>query len=234
MTWEQRAFLEAAAGEPRYATMSAVLAKAGLRPGEGFALQPGDIDWGERTLRIERAWNLGRVKATKTYEERTVDLTPDLVRALAEHMTWLKAEALRRGWGEPEWLFPIDEGHPHDEARVRKVFKRALAKAKLPTFRARGGCADHLRQCAARSRESVATVRYYARWIPNKGRRWVDLLDRATNAVAAIAEAISSPIWNQIWNQTDPKSQIRHSGELEVPDSIGGPSRTRTLDPLIN
>jgi hypothetical protein len=30
-----------------------------------------------------------------------------------------------------------------------------------------------------------------------------------------------------------PESQIGHSGDFEVPDSIGGPSRTRTLDPLI-
>ncbi len=50
-------------------------------------------------------------------------------------MTWLKAEALRQGWGEPEWRFANEEGEPHDEARVRKVFKRALGKAKLPTFR---------------------------------------------------------------------------------------------------
>ena len=77
------------------------------------------------------------------------------------------------------------------------------------------------------------TLRYYARWIPTKGRRWVDLLDRVTGAVAAAAEAVSGPIWNQIWNQTAPKSQIGHSGDSEVPDSIGGPSRTRTLDPLI-
>ena len=39
------------------------------------------------------------MKPTKTYEERTVDLTPELVRALAQHMTWLKAETLRQGWG---------------------------------------------------------------------------------------------------------------------------------------
>jgi integrase len=136
MTWEQRdAFLAAAATDTRYVTLFAVLAKAGLRPGEAFALKPGDIDWGERTVRVERPWNRGRVKATKTYEERTVDLSPELVRALARHMTWLKAEILRRGRSEPEWLFPNDDGRPHDEARVRRVFKRALGTAKLPAFR---------------------------------------------------------------------------------------------------
>ena len=81
------------------------------------------------------------------------------------------------------------------------------------------------------------TLKYYARWIPSRGKRWVDLLDRAANAtvsaVTAAAEAVSGPMWNQIWNQIDPKQQIGHSGDAEVPDSIGGPSRTRTLDPLI-
>jgi len=61
----------------------------------------------------------------------------------------------------------------------------------------------------------------------------VDLLDRVSEAVTTAAEAVSGPIWNQIWNQTAPKSQIGHSGDPEVPDKIGGPSRTRTLDPLI-
>ena len=41
------------------------------------------------------------MKPTKTYEERTVDLNIELLRALAQHMTWLKSEALRRRWGEP-------------------------------------------------------------------------------------------------------------------------------------
>ena len=31
----------------------------------------------------------------------------------------------------------------------------------------------------------TTTLRYYAEWIPSKGRRWVDLLDRAIDAVAA-------------------------------------------------
>ena len=40
-------------------------------------------------------------------------------------------------------------------------------------------------------------------------------------------------IWNQIGARSPPKQQIGHSGDPEVPDSFGGPSRTRTLDPLI-
>ena len=198
MTWEQRdAFLEAAAAEPRYATLFSLLAKTGMRPGEAFALKPGDIDWSERSVRVERAWNLGRVKPTTTYEERTVDLTPELVQALAQYMTRLKAEALRQGWGEPEWLFPNEGGKPHDEARVRKVFKRALGKAKLPAFRLydlRHTFASLLlSERAPISYVSAqlghvnpaTTLRYYTRWIPNKGQRWVDLLDRVAAAVTS-------------------------------------------------
>ena len=79
--------------------------------------------------------SLGRIKPTKTYEERTVDLTPDLLQTIQCHLTWLKTEALRRGTGEPEWLFPNEDGGPMDESRVRKAFKRALKDAKLPAFR---------------------------------------------------------------------------------------------------
>jgi len=246
MTWEQRdAFLTAAALERQYSALFVLLAKAGLRPGEAFALKPGDIDWNGRTMRVERAWNLGGEKPTKTYEERTVDLTPELVHALERHVRWLKEEALRHGWGEPAWLFPNDEGKPHDESRVRKAFKRALKRAKLPAFRlydlrhtfaslllAAGAPITYVSAQLGHANPAT-TLRYYARWIPSRGSRWVVLLDRVAGAVASAAEAVSSSIWNQIWNQTGAKNQIGHSGDPEVPDSIGGPSRTRTLDPLI-
>src|SRR4029450_5906820 len=122
-------------------------------------------------------------------------------------------------------LFPNDEGNQHDEARVRKVFKRALGKAKLPAFRLydlRHTYASLLLSASAPITYVSAqlghvnpstTLRYYARWIPNKGRRWVDLLDRVTGAVATAAEAVSAPIWNHFWNQSDPKNQIGHSGD---------------------
>ena len=61
----------------------------------------------------------------------------------------------------------------------------------------------------------------------------MDLLDRVTGAVATAAEAAAGPIWNQIWDHTGQKSQIGHSGDSEVPDSIGGPWRTLTSDPLL-
>ncbi len=242
MTWEQRdAFLAAAAGDRPYGTLFQVLAKAGLRPGEGFALKPGDLDLRERTMRVERAWSLGRLKPTKTYEERTVDLTPELATALERHLVWLKAEGLRRGRGEPEWLFPNDDGHPMDESRVRKMFKLALKRAKLPAFRvydlrhtyaslllAAGAPITYVSAQLGHANPST-TLRYYAKWIPSRGQRWVDLLDRVAGFLGAQAARLVpklEPIWNRTHESGTP-------GSLEVPDSFGGPSRTRTLDPLI-
>ena len=69
MTWEQRTLLlDAAMQEPRWGALLATLAKAGLRPGEAFALRPDDIDFREKTISVERAASYGRIKATKTYE----------------------------------------------------------------------------------------------------------------------------------------------------------------------
>jgi integrase len=112
-----------------------VLAKAGLRPGEAFALQLGDVDLQAQTLQVERAVNLGRIKPTKTYDCRTVDLTPELIRELHRHVLRLKEEALRRGWGEPVWLFPNDANHPYDKWKAGDAFRRTLKRAGLPHFR---------------------------------------------------------------------------------------------------
>jgi integrase len=242
MSWEQRdRFLGAVAGDRRYAALFAVLAKAGLRPSEAFALQLGDVDARGRTLRVERAWALGRLKATKTYEERTVDLTADLVRVLERHLAWVKAETLRHGWRDMEWLFPNDDGHPLDESRARKAFKQALKRAGLPAFRLydlRHTYASLLLAASAPITYVSAqlghanpstTLRYYARWIPSQGRRWVDVLDRMASTVAA-GMARLVPDLEPIWNQNDESGTPRVVG---VPDSTGGPSRTRTLDPLI-
>ena len=212
----------------------ALLAKAGLRPGEAFAIKPGDLDLRERTVRVERAWNLGRIKPTKTYEERVVDLTPELVATLQRHLAWVKSEGLRLGRGEPEWLFPNDEGNPMDESRVRKVFKRALKAAALPEFRlydlrhtyaslllAANAPITYVSAQLGHANPST-TLRYYARWIPNKGRRWADVLDRVT-------DYLGSKLGTRKWN----RNEIGHPGAPEVADLLGGPSRTRTVDPLI-
>ena len=102
MTWEQKQVFEQALIELRqegrvpypYATAFQVLLKAGLRPGEAFALQPGDLDLFGQRVRVERAVDRGQIKSTKTAETRTVDLSADLAGKLAEYLTWLESEQL--------------------------------------------------------------------------------------------------------------------------------------------
>jgi len=193
MAREQRDALLAKASENhdrRHSVLFKVLAKGGLRPGETFALRPEDIDFRDKTLRVERALEKDRtVRPTKTYETRIVDLTPELAAALKRYLAWLKEQALRHGWGEPEWLFPNEAGRPLDEAGVRKVFKQTLERAGLPGFRlydlrhtyaslllAEGAPVTYVSEQMGHS-SPATTFRFYARWIPSKGRRWADVLD---------------------------------------------------------
>ncbi len=136
-----------------------------------------------------------------------------------------------------------------DESRLRKAFKCALKDAKLPAFRVydlRHTYASLLlaerapiTYVAAQLGHANAstTLRYYAKWIPSKGQRWADLLDRVTTSVRdtvssaaeGLASAVGSILGTKIWNQ----NEIGEPRVAQLPDSIGGPSRTRTLDPLI-
>ncbi len=195
---------------PPYATLFAVLAKAGLRPSEAYTLIPEDVDLEGRTLRVERALDLGgRVKATKTHETRRVHLSRGLAGLLRQHLAWLKAEALRRGWVAPRWLFPSEAGTPLDHNNVAKVFKRALRAAGLPpTFRlydlrhtfaslmlARGAPITYVsRQLGHRN--PATTLRYYSRWIPGEESPWADLVDPGTAPPApyAVARAVLAAI----------------------------------------
>jgi integrase len=192
MSWEHRDnFLAKAASDRRHHALFATLVKAGLRPGEGFALRPMDIDFKNQTLRVERAaTDDGHVKDTKTHETRTVDLTSDLTLTLKRHLTWLKAEALRAGSGEPEWLFPKDDGALMDKDHAAAVFRRTLKQAGLPHYRvydlrhtfaslllAEGAPITYVAAQLGHA-SPATTLRYYAKWIPSKGKRWVNSLDR--------------------------------------------------------
>jgi integrase len=202
MSWQDRdAFLAAAASSRRYHALFSVLAKAGLRPGEAFALQPGDLELRARTLRVERAITLGaRVKDTKTHDVRTVDLTQDLAQTLRRWLVALKAESLAAGRGEPDWLFAKADGTLMDKDHAAAVFRKMLRLAKLPDYRvydcrhtyaslllASGAPITYVSQQLGHS-SPATTLRFYARWIPSKGRRWADVLDRESKETAMPAD----------------------------------------------
>jgi integrase len=191
-SWEDRdALLAACALDRRHHALLATLAKAGLRPGEGMALKPEDLDFKAMTATVERAvTDGGRVKDCQTHEVRTIDLTPDLAATLKKHLTWLKAEALRVGANNREWMFPRRDGSLMDKDYLGAVLRRALKRAGLPHHRvydlrhtyaslllADGAPITYVSAQLGHS-SPATTMRHYARWMPSKGRRWVDLLDR--------------------------------------------------------
>ncbi len=115
-----------AAANARDATLLSVLAYAGLRPQEAFALQWGDVR--HHTLLIQRAVSLGQEKDTKTSAHRTV-------RLLAPLREDLLAWQLRSGRpGEDALVFPGPSGlwtkTTYDNWRKR-AFDRACKAAKV-------------------------------------------------------------------------------------------------------
>jgi hypothetical protein len=65
----------------------------------------------------------------------------------------------------------------------------------------------------------TTTQQFYARWIPAKGERFIEAVDDRTA--------------DSRWHRLGTKSDSGAPDAPEAPETIGGPSRTRTLDPLI-
>jgi len=184
----------AANGEKRRALYGDVLvilmAKTGMRPGEAVALQPGDLDLGQHTIRIERAATLaGQVKTTKTAEVRTVDCSAQLTQRLEAYRIWRELESMTGRWGDMPWLFQNNHGKLYEERHLRSVFHRILHRTNLPSFRV-----SDLRHSFASLLLSsnvpllyvskqlghanpTMTLKYYARWIPTGDQRYVEVLD---------------------------------------------------------
>jgi integrase len=112
-----------------------LLADAGLRPGEACAVKWSDFDALGKIVRIERAaTDTGRVKDTKTGEDREVDLSPRLVAALNDLQAKLEADALAAGRNDiSPWVFGTRAGKPPRPHRVAKTFHKVLSAAGLHT-----------------------------------------------------------------------------------------------------
>jgi len=177
--------------DPRYRMLFVLMAKTGMRPGEAIALQLGDLDVHEHTIRIERAATLGgQVKSTKTAEVRTVDLSAKLIPKLEAYRAWRELESMTGRWGDTPWLCPNDQGRLYEERHLRRVFHRILHRANLPNFRvydlrhtyaslllSAGVPLLYVSQQLGHTNPTT-TLRYYARWIPTGEQRYVDVLDR--------------------------------------------------------
>lgn len=109
----------------RYWALVELMAWAGLRPGEAYALRVGKFNPTRKTLVIDTAVS----GETKTGESRTLDGTmlPDgLIEHLSDHIDWFSS------WDADALIFPSDEGKMIDLGNFRsRVFQPACKRAGL-------------------------------------------------------------------------------------------------------
>ena len=246
------AFLAAAeAYTPVYAPLFVLLEQAGLRPGEAFALQSKDLDFVSGHIRVERALSGRRIEPTKTGRARRVDMSKVLAKVLRRLHVERRREKLERGWKNmPPWVFCTEAGTPLDESRVRKHFAEALRHAKLDSFTlydlrhtfasqllARGVPITYVSAQLGHANPAI-TLQFYAHWIPTEHQRFVDLLPgpktkrSRTSRVGSPAKGSGARTATR-GHQLGTKSNSGAPDVPEAPEKNGGPSRTRTLDPLI-
>jgi len=131
-------------------------------------------------------------------------------------------EGRRGGTSLPEAATPLDA------SRVRKVFRKVLKHADLPRHFTPHGLRHTFASLLLQQGESPAyvprqlghapiqlTVDTYGKWLPMGNKAAVNQLDDQKGSTGVARAATGTP------------------GVSEVPVNVGGPSRTRTLDPLI-
>jgi integrase len=192
----------------RWLMLFSLLAGTGLRPSEALALRTGDLDLTRKRLSVKRALDLdGSEKLTKTKRQRTVDLSDALVAQLGDYRTWVDVEAMAHG-RDSLWLFRDDAGHVIVQEQILYHFRKILKQAGLPHFTPydlRHTFASlllssnvpllYVAKMLGHSK-ATTTLKYYATWMPDEERPYVNLLDKT-------------------WHQTlAPKTEvIDHSGE---------------------
>ena len=110
---------EAQGEERRLYPFLLLLARAGLRLGEAFALQWPDFDFTGREIRVARAFSHGRLDTPKRGHGSTVDMSRQLEAVLQHLLT-------------ATWVFCTTTGTMLNKGNVRRVFVRLLMRTKLP------------------------------------------------------------------------------------------------------
>jgi integrase len=138
---QARIFLQAIQGD-RLEALFTVALSLGLRRGEALGLRWTDIDFQNRTLRVNQSLQRleGRLQITelKTKSSRRVlDLPGTLINKLREHRTRQLEEKMLTGphWQETGLVFTSRIGTPVDPRHVKRRLDPLLKKAELPHFR---------------------------------------------------------------------------------------------------
>ena len=220
MSAEQFVAFSAAARDPKereFGSFFIFLGKTGCRPSEAIALLPSDLDEKKRKVQINKVCviNSGQIRPyTKTGVARKVDLSPELYCVLKEFQAYqneLLARRRKRAFKKgkpvpkkPEMLFPNRSGNYIDWNNAVDAFHRICEKAKIGRFRpyalrhtfatillTEGAPITYVASQLGHSKP-ITTLRYYAKWLPDQGDRFIELLDGAGKKTASetIKEAV--------------------------------------------
>jgi integrase len=136
---EERSLLETArTAFPGHYPLFLCALRTGMRLGELFGLQWGDIDFQGHFIEVRRTVkDGGQVFPPKNGKIRRVDLSDQLADTLRALLVERKAETLRSGWPQlPEWVFCSEAGTAlHKSGFERRVFHKLLAKSGLRRIR---------------------------------------------------------------------------------------------------
>jgi integrase len=134
--------LLAARGD-RYEALYHLAVVSGMRQSELLALKWSDLDWQERTLKIQRQLKRRDLKAGYFTDPKTkagkrcINLGAETIRKLRIHYEIQRLERGKAGdrWEENDLIFPSTIGTPLDQYNLLKRFRNLISKAGLPKIR---------------------------------------------------------------------------------------------------
>ena len=190
---------------PRLAPLFLLIARTGVRLGEGLALQWEDVDLTTRTLHVRRNLSAGEVGTPKSGAGRDVDLSQHLADRLARLRVTRATTALRQGSSEvPPWIFCTRTGHPFHPRVIQRACAAVLVDAELPahftphclrhTFASLllsdGVSPAYVQRMLGHSSIKL-TVDLYGKWLPMANKAAVDRLDDAAGS-EVVADAVAN------------------------------------------
>ena len=244
---EAMAFLDAAKVQRphRYPFFLTAL-RTGMRLGELLALEWDDIQFGEsegdpnRFILVRRNYVRGSFVSPKSGKERRVDLTRELRRVLLDLRDQKMLAAFKAGQeGISGLVFPSDADGPLDgvnlyhrdflpclqAARLRRVTFHALRHTYASLLIQHGASLAYVKEQMGHSSIQV-TVDIYGHLIPGANIAWADALDSATTPQRSATQTQLESLTEDVRSEEQPEL-------TEVPEFVGGPSRTRTCDQRI-
>jgi integrase len=192
------AVLESLAGSQLYPIASLALA-SGCRRGELLALRWTDIELGRGVVKVERALEETkagiRFKETKTEGgERSISLPASIVDVLVAHRKAQLERRMKLGLGKPgacALVFCDDAGEPIGPNALSVIWRRALAKHKLPVVTFHALRHTHASALIAAGVDVVAVSRRFGHSTPAFTLSVYAHLFDATKTDSVAAEAIA-------------------------------------------